>query len=433
MQPAIHRPLTVHLKRPYPQQAAFVRSPKPRRILRAGRRSGKTTGLVIAAVEAFLRGERVLYGVPTADQLAKWWHEVSLALVEPINAGIFHKNETLHSIELPGTEQRLRGKTCWNSDTLRGDYCQLLILDEYALMNEDTLGLVGLPMLLDRNGALILSFTPPSFRTAGITKAHDPRHAAKLFRQAEQDPTGRWAAFHFPSHANPYISRQALNEITQDMTQLAYRQEILAEDLDEIPGALWTLRLLDATRVLPTAVPAFLRVAVALDPAATSAATADEMGIVAGGIGTDGHGYVMHDASFRGTPETCARVAIGLYDALQADVLVGEANNGGEWIGTVLSLVAKDMQAKGERAAGTINYKLVHASRGKQTRAEPVSALYARHLIHHAGTFPVLEDQMSTWVPGMASPDHLDANVWLWTELLVTGGPTWAGTVPLTF
>ena len=250
----------------------------------------------------------------------------------------------------------------------------------------------------------------------------------KLFADVrnEQHPTGHNALTRYTTYENwanlapSFIARVVRR---YERTRLG-RQELHAEMLEDTPGALWTLALLEQTRVTATELPEFVRVGVALDPAATSEETSDEMGIVAGAKGVNGHGYTLRDASMRGTPTACARQAIFLYDELNADILVGEANNGGEWIGTVIALVAKDMYNCAERATPHINYKMVHASRGKQTRAEPVSALFERHLAHHVGIFADLEDQLTTWVPGMKSPDHLDAEVWLYTELMLgAGGP----------
>jgi Terminase RNaseH-like domain len=413
------RECIIRLKRPHPQQLRFLRSPAPRKIIRAGRRSGKTTGLSILAVEQFLQGRRILYAAPTSDQLGRLWTEVCRALEAPLDAGIFTKNETQHIIELPGTEQRIRAKTAWNADTLRGDYCDYLIIDEWQLCAEEAWETVGAPMLLDRRGSAIFSYTPLSFRSAGVTKATDPRHAAKMFKAAEADTSGRWQAFTFSSHANPHISSEALAEIATDMTRLAYLQEIEAMDLDEIPGALWTQALLDRTRVGEMQVPALSRIVVALDPAATSQESSDEMGIVVAGLGVDGHGYTLRDASARGTPAACAKVAISVYDTVHADVLLAEANNGGEWIETVVRFVAAEMYRLGERPSPAIHYKTVHASRNKQTRAEPIAAEYEHGRIHQVGTFPELESEMSGWVPGMPSPSRMDAAVWAYTELLL--------------
>lgn len=371
------------------------------------------------AVEAFLAGHRVLYAVPTQDQVTRFWFEVKRALEPATDTGSVLKNETSHVLEIPRTETRIRAKTAWNADTLRGDYADLLILDEYQLMGEDAWGLVGAPMLLDNNGDAIFIYTPPSIQSVSVSKARDKQHAAKLYKAAATDTTGRWATFHFTSHANPHLSGEALDMITEDISALAYRQEILAEDTEDVPGALWTHVLLDRTRVRDLDVPDLARIAVALDPSATSTETADEMGIVAGGLGVDGHGYVLRDATMRGTPAACARRAIEVYDLIQADVMVAETNNGGEWIGTVIQFVANEMHRQGQRSSNRVHYKMVHASRGKQTRAEPAAVEYENGRCHHVGVFPDLEDQLTSWVPGMRSPDRLDATVWLLHELLL--------------
>src|SRR5262245_19116985 len=264
------RELSVYLKRPHAEQQRFLRHPAKRKVIRAGRRSGKTSGVAILAVEQFLQQHRVLYAVPTIDQVQRFWAEVCLALREPLAARVFSKNETHHTIDLVGTEQRIKAKTAYNADSLRGDYADLLILDEHQLMSEDAWGAVGAPMLLDNDGNAVFIYTPPSLRTLQHTQARDPRHSAKLFAAAQADSTGRWATFHFSSHAHPYLSAEALEDITGDMSRLAYQSEILALDLADVPGALWTPVLLDQTRVTRVQVPELARIAVALDPAVTS-------------------------------------------------------------------------------------------------------------------------------------------------------------------
>jgi hypothetical protein len=108
-----------------------------------------------------------------------------------------------------------------------------LYLDEYQLMNEDAWEVVGQPMLLDNNGNAVFIYTPPSLISAGASKARDPLHASKLFKKAAADQSGMWEVFHFTSWDNPFISQDALKIVAADMSQTAYRQEIMAED-DEI-------------------------------------------------------------------------------------------------------------------------------------------------------------------------------------------------------
>ena len=236
----------------HPQQKAFVDSTAKHIIVRAGRRGGKTTMSATRAVMRFLDGHRQLYAAPTADQMETFWFEVKRALQEPIDAKVFYVNETEHVIEVPRTKQRIRAKTAWNADTLRGDYADDLYLEEWQLMNEDTWGEVGAPMIADNNGTVTFIYTPRSLLSAGVSKAKDPLHAAKMYKRAEEEEgaalrEGRasdWATFHFTSWDNPFISRQGLQYLTKYMTKEAYRREILAED-DEAENALLVYSMFD--------------------------------------------------------------------------------------------------------------------------------------------------------------------------------------------
>lgn len=386
-----------------------------RKVIRAGRRGGKTVGMSIYAVEQFLAGHRVLYAAPTAEQLDTFWRHVKKALKAPIDIGLFHKNETEHFIDLVGTEQRIRAKTAWNADTLRGDYCDVLILDEWQLMNEEAWDRVGAPMLLDNNGDAVFIYTPPSLQSRSVSKARDPQHAAKMFKRAALNTSGRWATFHFKSADNPYISQDALAEIAGDMTALAYRQEILAEDVDEAPGALWTRAAIESARVLKA--PDCERVVVGVDPTATS--TGDEAGIVTAGKAGD-RLFVLADDSTQGSPEQWARAAVTAYHRHRADCIVAEGNNGGEMVASVIGQIDN-----------TVPVRLVHASRGKMTRAEPIAVIYEQGRGHHAGSFPALEDEQCLWVPGDPSPNRMDALVWAATEIMLRGGgPIQQGALP---
>ena len=394
--------LTVILRKPHDKQKEFIDSPVKRRVIRSGRRSGKTVGISIYAVKKFLAGHRVLYAAPTEDQIGAFWYEVKRALQEPIDNGIFIKNETMHYIELPGTKQRIRAKTAYNADTLRGDYADELLLDEFQLMNEDTWAIVGAPMLLDNDGNATFIYTPPSLHSRSRTKANDPQHAAKLFKKAAADTTGRWEAFHFTSMDNPYISREALDDITQDMSSLAYRMEILAEDVDEAPGALWTRDNIEKSRVVK--IETLSRIVVGVDPSATSGG--DEAGIITAGR-TKADYYTLSDDSIQGSPQVWATAAVTAYYKYNADLIVAEKNNGGEMVESVIKQVDQNVRVK-----------LVWASRGKATRAEPISALSEQGRDHHVGSFPKLEDELCLWIPGDASPNRLDAKVWAYTELM---------------
>lgn len=395
-------------------QQKITDSSAKRKIIRAGRRSGKTVVAASIAVDSFIHGKRPLYATPTTDQLSAFWFEVKRALAEPIEAGIYVKNETEHTIELVGTQNRLRGKTAWNADMLRGDYADLLILDEWQLMNEDTWNQVGAPMLLDNDGDAIFIYTPPTLHSRSISKARDPRHASKMYKSVVEKQGTRWAAFSFTSFDNPYISHKALEDITLDMSQLAYRQEILAEDVEEVPGALWTRELINKSRV--DKYPELVRIVIGVDPPGGRT----ECGIIIAGLGNDRHGYILEDESLMGTPNQWANKIITSYLSCQADMILGEQNYGGDMVESTI------MQAA-ESKGLTVRYKHVHATRGKAVRAEPVVAGFEQGRIHLVGEFPYLEEELCTWVPGESreSPNRMDALVWAITELMLQAKSSW--------
>jgi len=225
--------VTITTRNPHPKQLEFLLSKAKRKIIRAGRRFGKTVGIAIGAIDAFLEGRRVLYAAPTAEQTDRFWYEVSRALYPLLETNAYKKDETERYIEKIGTENRIKAKTAYNANTLRGDYADLIIFDEWQLTAEDAWDDVGAPMLLDNNGDAVFIYTPPSLKSSGISRARDPRHASKMFKLASADTTGRWAAFHFTSFDNPHLSQEALGEITIDMSRDSYLKEIMAQDDEE--------------------------------------------------------------------------------------------------------------------------------------------------------------------------------------------------------
>jgi predicted phage terminase large subunit-like protein len=188
------------------------------------------------------------------------------------------------------------------------------------------------------------------------------------------------------------------------------RQEINAEILTDVPGALWTRAMLDKTRVASH--PDLARVVVAIDPSGGDEDGNDQQGMIVAGRGVDGQAYVLDDISCRLSPDGWGKRAVNAYHARQADRIVAEVNYGGAMVQHVIKTVDPN-----------VSYKEVHASRGKVTRAEPVAALYEQNRVHHVGAFPLLEDQLCQWTPDMfdGSPDRLDALVWAITDLMLGG------------
>jgi phage terminase large subunit-like protein len=136
---------------------------------------------------------------------------------------------------------------------------------------------------------------------------------------------------------------------------------------------------------------------------------------------------VLHDGTLqRPTPKAWGQRAVDLYEAHKADRVIGEVNHGGDLI-----------EANVHAIDPNVPFKAVRASRGKAVRAEPIAALYEQSRVKHVGSFPQLEDQMTTWEPGVStfSPNRVDALVWALTELMLGGAParyssTWDSYLP---
>lgn len=176
-------------------------------------------------------------------------------------------------------------------------------------------------------------------------------------------------------------------------------------------GAIWSRGNIHAYRK-PEA-PVMKRIVVAIDPQGKKAlepGQTDDTGIVASGLGEDGRGYVLADATLNDTPRKWATRAVSVYDALEADAIVVEVNNGGDMVKHTVQSVRPN-----------INVIEVTATRGKHVRAEPISALYEQGRISHVGTYNELENEMCMTTAfgydGPNSPNRMDALVWGMTEL----------------
>jgi len=174
---------------------------------------------MLAALMA-MKGRRVLEAAPIADQTTVFWETIKSYFADPIKEHIIRKNENDRLLVFPNGG-RIRCKTAHDADTLRGDYADLLILDEYSFMEPDAWEVVGQPMLIDNDGDAVFIFTP-----------NRRNHAWHLYNNAMSETKERWAAWHFTTFDNPHLSQVALKELVTDMGEDAYKQEIMAEFLE---------------------------------------------------------------------------------------------------------------------------------------------------------------------------------------------------------
>lgn len=192
------------------------------------------------------------------------------------------------------------------------------------------------------------------------------------------------------------------------------RQELEGELIEDHEHALWTRETIEACRARE--VPELVRVVIGVDPPASEGG--DACGIVAVGLSADGQGWVLADESVSGaSPARWAEAVASAAARWGADRVIAEKNNGGDMVEAVL---------RGADAA--LPVRLVHAARGKATRAEPVAALYEKGRIRHAGGFPALEDELCGLIAGGGyegpgrSPDRADALVWALWDLMLRQG-----------
>lgn len=229
-------------------------------------------------------------------------------------------------------------------------------------------------------------------------------------------PAGTRAWVQLNPGDNPNLPEAYLDELAT-LPERQRQRFLEGKYLSEVPGTLWPIDRLDATRV--DKAPDLTRIVVAVDPSGSDGAGGDSQGIIVVGKGVDGHAYVLEDATCRLSPAGWGARAVQMYEKWGADLIVAEANYGGAMV-----------EATIRTANPMAKVKMVSASRGKHVRAEPIAALYeagqdrpAR--AHHVGAFPDLEDQMAAFTTdgyqGSGSPDRADALVWAMTELMLGG------------
>jgi len=284
-------------------------------------------------------------------------------------------------------------------DRLRGPECYKAWADELATWRyPDAWDQLQFGLRLGDNPQCIVTTTP---------------RPTKIIRELATDPTTHQTiGTTYENRAN--LAKSFMDKIIKkyEGTRIG-RQELNAEILEDVEGALWSSKLIDPYRV--SKAPELVKIVIAIDPAVTSSKTSNETGIIAVGYanvmgrnGVEQHYYILDDYTGIYTPNQWATKSIQMFDYLEANEMIAETNNGGDLVETVIKGIDP-----------TIPYRKVHASRGKVTRAEPVVGLYEQGRVHHVGSLAKLEDQMTTWDAGAGdpSPDRIDALVWGVTAL----------------
>lgn len=324
-----------------------------------------------------------------------------------------------------------RGFGANEPDNLRGWEFDKAWLDEFAAWNRKTaqevLDMIWFCLREADDPQVVISTTPKAMaHIKKLVNEHKDEMKALAAAGIDKEPAVRLTTGHMTDNqAN--LSDIAIRRLmgSYDGTRLG-NQELAGDLLEDVEGALWKAWMLEGEgfRIPKTSVPELERIVVAVDPAVTSTETADENGfaVCARGYERDfthkdsrPRGFVLHSEAFRATPSQTMKHAAELYHRFKADAVILEANNGGEYLSTVLRMVDP-----------TVNYRIVHASRDKRSRAAPVAGLYEQGRIHHVGPakdFDALETAQTTYVGAAESqeksPDILDAEVWALTDLFL--------------
>lgn len=344
-----------------------------------GRRIAVLAPTYADARDTCVEGESGLLGVLPPEMVATWNRSLGeLILVNDTRYKLFSADEP---------------------DRLRGPQHHDAWCDELAAWDKpDTWDQMLFGLRLGEDPQVVVTTTPKPVPLVRRILA-DPR--TKITRGRTMDNAANLA----PSALAQLQARYA-------GTRLG-RQELEAEILDDVPGALWTRAMIDQA-VRPVGLPQMQRVVVSIDPSGTRGADddGDSVGIVVGGKGVDGRGYVLADRTCKLSPAGWGRIAVAAYHEFKADRIVAERNFGGAMVEAVI------------RAADpNVAYGEVTASRGKAVRAEPVAALYEQGRVSHVAGLSELEDQMCQMAGdgylGEGSPDRLDAMVWAMTDLML--------------
>lgn len=215
-----------------------------------------------------------------------------------------------------------------------------------------------------------------------------------------------------PSDNTENIAANYITEL-QDSGSRFRKRFLDGEAADENPNALFPEEYIDRNRVMDGKYPELIRIVVAVDPSGSDDVDNlenDEIGIMVGGLGTDGKAYLLEDLTVKAGPATWGRIATNAYERHEANVIVAEDNFGGAMVGHTI-----------RTARPNTPFKAVKASRGKHVRAEPMSALYEQGKVCHVGYFRQLEDEMTQFSTmgfmGAKSPNRADALIWLLAEL----------------
>jgi hypothetical protein len=377
-------------------------------IVTKGRRFGATKGAANACIEWILEGKKLLWGDTINSNIDRYVDRYFKP--EIIKSQLkYEYNSQKKYLKIDGFEGFCDFRSADRPENWEGFGYDIIFLNEAGIIlkNDYLFTNAVLPMLMDYPNSRLIAAGVPKGKLLKNGQMH------RFYVLAERAKAGEkgFRFLNYSSYANPLLRPEDIKELEEEIGRMnpdMVLQEIYGQFVDGAAGMFWDEVILEMNRTQD--LPTIKRKIVALDPAVTNTATSDETGIVIVGEGVDGLIYILEDLSGKYTPTEWATIAVNAYHEHKANTIVGEANNGGDLIETVIRQIDKN-----------VHYKKVTATKSKGSRAEPIYALYQQNKVNHYGYLTKLESEMITFNPSniKTSPNRLDAMVWGVTALAV--------------
>jgi len=377
-----------------PEQIVDIPADMDTLLLLCGRGFGKTWYVSNKAIDLALSDPNSRIALWAADygSLKKVNFLGESGIISQINPNLDYEFNKSDLILKFANGSQITGYSCEALERSRGSQSSHSVVDELAAWQYAEEGLEAAKLInrLGKNPLMYIATTP---RPTAIIKSL----CANPYVYTVKGTT----------HDNYFLTPKYSESLKRELTDRMFRQECLAEILDDNPYALWRMTDIEACRMHN--LPQLRRIVVGVDPAVSSNELSDETGIVVCGIGYDDRVYILDDCSVTSaTPDQWAQAVVDAYNKWEADAVIAEVNQGGDMVETVILQKSRNLRVI-----------KVRATKGKEVRAEPVAAIYERRECSHIGRFDKLEQQMTEWDPvnSKKSPDRMDALVWAVSEL----------------
>ena len=372
-------------------------------VVRKGRRFGATKGAMNAALEWAIEGKQVLWGDTINSNIDRY---VERYAKPELTSGKIPYSYSIQQKKLtfPFSKGFIDFRSADRPENWEGFGYHEIILNEAGIIlkNDYLYTNAVLPMLMDFENSRLWALGVPKGKKRKDGKEHK---FYTLHRHAMEGRDG-YNSMKFSSYDNPLLNAEDVQDLEteiESMNPTMVRQEIYGDFVDEVFDALWQPEMIQRVEKLPE----LRRVAIGVDPSASK--TGDQVGIITAGIGFDGIVYIFARDSGNYSPGQWGTIVANAVKSYDADIIVAEKNQGGEMVEHVI-----------RQYDNWTRIKLIHASKSKEVRAEPVVSLYERGMVKHYGNLSKLENEMLTWIPGSGkSPNDIDAMVYTVLELMI--------------